>query len=220
MENQIKTDRSLINIARFISMIFTPFTIPTGAFLILFLFSYLQIMPMGYKLTIIVMVFCFTIVMPVLAIYLFRVICGLSSHQLNNREKRFTPYLIMVISYAFCLIMIHRLRVPWFLTGIVLSSLLMMIVFFIVNLKWKLSEHMGGVGAVIGGLIALSPLFGQNPVWWLCLFILLAGLLGSARIILGHHTLGEIIFGLIIGIGCSLVVFHPMLNSAFHFILI
>ena len=49
-EQHIVADRSLIRTARVISAIFTPFSIPFLAFLILFLFSDLRIMPIQYKL--------------------------------------------------------------------------------------------------------------------------------------------------------------------------
>lgn len=220
MENQIKTDRSLIGIARFISIVFTPFTIPTGSFLVLFLFSYLRIMPIQYKLIVTGIVFCFTIVMPLLTIFLFRKIHGLEQNELGKREKRFIPYLLTIISYTFCFVMMRRLNIPWYMTGIILTYLLVMILFLILNLKWKLSEHMGGAGGVIGGLISFSALFGYNPVGWLCFFILIAGILGSARIILGHHKLGEVLFGFAIGLVCALLVLHPVSNIFFRFILL
>ena len=59
---------------------------------------------------------------------------------------------------------------------------------------------------IIAGLISFSALFGYNPVAWLCLFILIAGILGSARIVLGHHSLGEVLFGFIIGFLCAFVI--------------
>lgn len=220
MEKHIKIDRTLLGIARSISIIFTPFTIPTGAFLILFLFTYLRIMPIQYKLIVTGIVFCFTILMPLLTIYLFRKIHGLKHHELSNREKRYVPYLLTIISYAFCFIMMHRLNIPWYMTGIILTVLLMMIVFLIVNLKWKLSEHLGGAGAVVGGLISFSALFGYNPVGWLCVFIIVAGVLGSARIILGHHKLCEVLFGFVVGLVCALLVLHPVNNIFFRFILL
>lgn len=220
MENHIKTDKSLIGIAKFISILFTPFIIPTGSFLVLFLFSYLRIMPAQYKLIVVGIVFCFTIAMPLLTIHLFRRIHGLNRYELNDREKRYIPYLLTIISYGFCFIMMHRLNIPWYMTGIVLASLLMMIIFLIINLKWKLSEHMGGAGIVIGGLISFSALFGYNPVAWLCFFILVAGVLGSARIVLKHHKLGEVLFGFVIGFICALLVLHPESNIFFRFILL
>lgn len=182
-EQHIVADRSLIRTARVISAIFTPFSIPFLAFLILFLFSYLRIMPIQYKLIVLGVVYCFTILMPTLTIFLFRKINGFSPEDLGERKRRFMPFLLTITSYVFCLVMMHRLNIPWYMTGIILAALIMMVICIVVNLKWKLSEHMAGVGAIVGGLVSFSALFGYNPVWWLCLFILIAGVLGTARII-------------------------------------
>ena len=208
-EQHIVADRTLIRTARVISAIFTPFSIPFLAFLILFLFSYLRIMPIQYKLIVLGVVYCFTILMPTLTIFLFRKINGFSPEDLGERKRRFMPFLLTITSYVFCLVMMHRLNIPWYMTGIILAALIMMVICIVVNLKWKLSEHMAGVGAIVGGLVSFSALFGYNPVWWLCLFILIAGVLGTARIILQHHTLGEVLVGFAVGLICSLLVLHP-----------
>jgi len=65
-------------------------------------------------------------------------------------------------------------------------------------------------------MISFSALFGYNPVGWLCLFILIAGILGSARIVLGHHTLGEVLSGFAVGLICALLVLHPVSNILFR----
>ena len=218
-EQHIVADRSLIRTARVISAIFTPFSIPFLAFLILFLFSYLRIMPIQYKLIVLGVVYCFTILMPTLTIFLFRKINGFSPEDLGERKRRFMPFLLTITSYVFCLVMMHRLNIPWYMTGIILAALIMMVICIVVNLKWKLSEHMAGVGAIVGGLVSFSALFGYNPVWWLCLFILIAGVLGTARIILQHHTLGEVLVGFAVGLICSLLVLHPLSNILFHIFL-
>ena len=207
-EQHIVADRTLIRTARVISAIFTPFSIPFLAFLILFLFSYLRIMPIQYKLIVLGVVYCFSILMPTLTIFLFRKINGFSPEDL-----------LTITSYVFCLVMMHRLNIPWYMTGIILAALIMMVICIVVNLKWKLSEHMAGVGAIVGGLVSFSALFGYNPVWWLCLFILIAGVLGTARIILQHHTLGEVLVGFAVGLICSLLVLHPLSNILFRIFL-
>lgn len=135
-----------------------------------------------------------------------------------NGKKRYIPFLLTILSYIFCLAMMHRLNIPWYMTGIILAALLMMILCIIINLKWKLSEHMAGAGAVIGGLVAFSALFDYNPVWWLCIFILIAGILGTARIILRHHTLGEVMGGFAVGLICSLLVLHPLTGWMFFYL--
>ena len=218
-EQHIVADRTLIRTARVISAIFTPFSIPFLAFLILFLFSYLRIMPIQYKLIVLGVVYCFTILMPTLTIFLFRKINGFSPEDLGERKRRFMPFLLTITSYVFCLVMMHRLNIPWYITGIILAALIMMVICIVVNLKWKLSEHMAGVGAIVGGLVSFSALFGYNPVWWLCLFILIAGVLGTARIILQHHTLGEVLVGFAVGLICSLLVLHPLSNILFRIFL-
>ncbi len=202
-----------------ISAIFTPFSIPFLAFLILFIFSYLRIMPWQYKLIVLGVVYCFTILIPTLTIFIFRKINGFRPEELVERKKRYVPFILTITSYIFCLLMMHRLNIPWYMTGIILSALIMMVICVIFNLKWKLSEHMAGAGAVIGGLVAFSALFGYNPIWWLCLFILVAGILGTARIILQHHTLGEVMGGFAVGLVCSLLVLHPLSNILFRIFL-
>ena len=218
-EQHIVADRTLIRTARVISAIFTPFSIPFLAFLILFLFSYLRIMPIQYKLIVLGVVYCFTILMPTLTIFLFRKINGFSPEDLGERKRRFMPFLLTITSYVFCLVMMHRLNIPWYMTGIILAALIMMVICIVVNLKWKLSDHMAGVGAIVGGLVSFSALFGYNPVRWLCLFILIAGVLGTARIILQHHTLGEVLVGFAVGLICSLLVLHPLSNILFRIFL-
>ena len=212
----IITDKALLRTARVISAIFTPFSIPFVAFLILFIFSYLRIMPLQYKLIVLGVVYSFTILMPTLTIFLFRKINGFSSNELTERKHRYMPFILTITSYIFCLVMMHRLNIPWYMTGIILAALLMLIICVVANLKWKLSEHMAGAGAIVGGLVAFSALFGYNPVGWLCIFILVAGILGTARIILQHHTLGEVMGGFAVGLVCSLMILHPASKVLFH----
>lgn len=219
VEQHIIADKTLIRTAKVISGIFTPFSIPFLAFLILFIFSYLRIMPLQYKLIVLGVVYCFTILMPTLTIFLFRKINGFSPLDLVERKRRYVPFILTIASYVFCLLMMNRLNIPWYMTGIILAALVMMIICVIVNLKWKLSEHMAGAGAVIGGLIAFSALFEYNPIGWLCIFILIAGVLGTARILLQHHTLGEVMGGFAVGLMCSLLVLHPWSNALFRIFL-
>lgn len=219
MEEHIIADRTLIRTAQIISAVFTPFSIPFVAFLILLLFSYLRIMPLTYKLIVLGVVYCFTILMPTLTIFLFRKINGFEAKDLTDRKKRYVPYILTILSYIFCLLMMRKLNIPWYMSGIILASLLAMGISTIVNLKWKLSEHMIGMGGIVAGLISFSELFSYNPVWWLCLFLIIAGILGTARIILQHHTLSEVLTGFGVGFICALLVLHPVTNILFRIFL-
>ena len=218
-KEHIIADKTMLRVARITSIVFTPFSIPFLAFLVLFLFSYLRIMPILYKGIVLGIVYCFTILTPTITIFLFRKINGFARQELSERKKRYVPILLTIISYVFCLLMMRKLNIPWYMTGIIFVSLVISIICILVNLKWKLSEHMAGMGGIVGGLVSFSALFSYNPVWWLCLFILVAGILGSARIILQHHTLGEVLAGFTVGFVCSLLVLHPLSNVLFRIFL-
>ena len=219
-KEHIIADKTMLRVARITSIVFTPFSIPFLAFLVLFLFSYLRIMPILYKGIVLGIVYCFTILTPTITIFLFRKINGFARQELSERKKRYVPILLTIISYVFCLLMMRKLNIPWYMTGIIFVSLVISIICILVNLKWKLSEHMAGMGGIIGGLVSFSALFSYNPVVWLCLFILIAGILGSARIVLGHHTLGEVLSGFVVGLVCSFLILHPAYNLIFRLSLI
>lgn len=215
-KEHIIADKTMLRVARITSIVFTPFSIPFLVFLVLFLFSYLRIMPILYKGIVLGIVYCFTILTPTITIFLFRKINGFARQELSERKKRYVPILLTIISYVFCLLMMRKLNIPWYMTGIIFVSLVISIICILVNLKWKLSEHMAGMGGIIGGLVSFSALFSYNPVVWLCLFILIAGILGSARIVLGHHTLGEVLSGFVVGLVCSFLILHPAYNLIFR----
>lgn len=191
--------------ARIISAIFTPFLFPFVAFLLLFSLTYLHILPLRYKITMLVLVYCFTIFLPILSIYLFHKLSGRTLRALRHREKRFIPYVLTILSYAGCLFTMARLHVPRYLSGIITATLLCMVICAIVNVKWKISTHMASSGMMIGGMLSYSFIFQFNPVGWLSAFILLAGMLGSARIIVRQHTLGEVGGGFLVGFLCGVI---------------
>lgn len=207
---EVREEKSLIRTARVVSAVFTPFSIPFLAFLVLFFCTYLRMMPLTYKLLVLGVVYCFTIFLPTFTIFLFRKMNGYSLRDMLDRRKRYIPFLLTITSYAFGLAMMYRMRLPWYLINMLWAALVIMVICVVLNLKWKLSEHMAGAGAVIGGITVFSSLFNYNPVWWLCIFILIAGMLGSARIILRHHTLGEVLGGFVVGLVCTILTLDPM----------
>ncbi len=202
---QQATQDPLYMASRIISAIFTPFMAPIVAFLILFFFSYLRILPLGYKLRVLLMVYCFTVLLPMIGIYLLHKVNGWTLHELSYREKRFIPYGLTILSYIGCLLTMYRIHLPRYMGGIIIASLLCMVICTIINIKWKISTHMASCGMIIGGSLSFSLIFQFNPTWWLCLFILLAGMLGSARIILRQHTLNEVTGGFFVGLFCGII---------------
>jgi membrane-associated phospholipid phosphatase len=84
--------------------------------------------------------------------------------------------------------------------SIVVAALIVQILCAIINHWWKISIHTAAIGGTTGAVVAFSLIFGFYPLWWLCLLILLAGVLGTSRMLLRIHSLGEIVGGYLIGV--------------------
>ena len=140
---------------------------------------------------------------PSILIHLYRQYHGLTLFQLGHREKRMIPYVISILCYSLCLYIMDWLHLPHLLTAILTAALVIQILCAIINVWWKISTHTAAIGGVTGSLIGFSFLFSFNPMWWLCLVILLSGLVGSSRIILRQHSLSQVSMGYFLGIASS-----------------
>jgi membrane-associated phospholipid phosphatase len=196
-------EKGIILTARIISMMFTPFYLPIVGLVALFVFSYMNLMPWGYKLQVLAMVYLLTVVLPTVLIRLYRHYHGWSLFELGNKERRMVPYVISILCYFACIYLMDYLHIPHFMSSIVTAALFIQIACALINVWWKVSTHTAAIGGVAGALFVFAELFGFNPVWWLCLVFILAGVLGSSRMILRQHSLAQVVVGFFVGIVCS-----------------
>lgn len=201
----MKREKQMILAARIISMLFTPFYLPMVGLIALFLFSYLSIFPLFYKLEVLIMAYLFTILLPTVMIHLYRRYQGWNLIELGHRERRMMPYMISIISYFTCIYMMERLHMPHFMSSIIIAALLVQIVCALINVWWKISTHTAAIGGVAGALFAFAEYLNFNPVWWLCLVFLVAGLLGTSRMILRQHSLSQVVAGFGVGFVCAAI---------------
>ena len=141
---------------------------PIVGFVSLFTFTYLSLLPLFYKLTILCMVYVFTILLPRLCIYVYRKLNGWAPVQLRLRENRAIPYILFILSYVACLHLMFRMHMPRYMCGILVSALFMF-----------------------------------NPVWWLCVTVLISGAVGTARMLLRQHSLAQVVAGTLVGVVCG-----------------
>lgn len=196
---------ALKHISHLLSVIFNPFLVPLSAFVLLFSFTYLNIMPIQYVIFVLSIVVTFTILTPWLFIFLYKWMNKWSMKEMSERKRRFIPYVLTMMSYTTCLIIMKRMHFPFYFSSIIVATLLCMGVCVLLNFKWRISVHLAGCGMFIGGLLAYSLLFYFNPIEWLCGFILLAGIQGTARISYHQHTLFEVIAGFVTGMFCGVI---------------
>lgn len=191
--------RNIIITARLLSLIFTPFYLPLVCMTVLLTFSYLALFPLAYKLLVVVMVYLFTILLPTLLIHLYRRYQGWTPKELGVQERRMIPYITSILCYFVCYYLMNLFHMPAFIGAILIAALLLQVACAVVNIWWKISIHTAAIGGVAGGLLAFSFIIGFNPTKWFCVVMLVAGLVGTSRMILRQHTLSQVVVGFIVG---------------------
>jgi membrane-associated phospholipid phosphatase len=200
---EVKTERKVILAARLLSMLFTPFWLPIAGLVVLFLFTYLSIFPWFYKLQVLTLAYLFTIFLPTVMIHFYRRYQGWTLIELGHRERRMVPYIISIACYFTCVYVMQRLHMPHFMSAIVVAALVVQIACAIINVWWKISEHTAAIGGIGGALFAFAEILGFNPVWWMCLVFIVAGLVGTSRMLLRQHSLGQVVGGFWVGFFCA-----------------
>lgn len=201
----MRREKQIILAARIMSMLFSPFYLPLTGLLSLFLFSYLSIFPLVYKLQVLILVYLFTILLPTVMIHLYRRFQGWNLIELSLRERRMVPYIISIVSYFTCIYLMELSHMPHFMSSIVVAGLVVQIACAVANIWWKVSTHTAAIGGVAGALFGFAEYLNFNPVWWLCLIFIIAGLVGSSRMVLRQHTIGQVVGGFWLGFFCAAV---------------
>lgn len=194
-------EKNIILTARVMSIVFTPFYLPILGLIVLFFMSYLSnLVPWYYKLTVIMMVYLFTVLLPTLLIHLYRKYQGWTLIELGVKERRMVPYIISIVCYFVCYYIMNLYHIPHFISSILVTALAIQIICALINVWWKISTHSAAIGGVTGALLAFALMFQFNPIWWLCLTLLVAGLVGTSRMILRQHSLSQVIIGFVVGL--------------------
>ncbi len=170
-----------------------------GVFIILNSGTYISYMPGEGKKFVMLIVFLCTVVLPlsILPFFLYRNI--ISSVSLHNRKERFYPYLFTAFFYYLAFYLTQRTGMPALVQTFILGTAVTVFMVLLVNVFWKISAHMAGLGGVTGLIAALIERSEASLTLLLIIFILLSGLLGSARLHSGSHTPAQVYTGYLTG---------------------
>lgn len=205
--NNSKSHHWLLRSARIASGVFRPVYYPVVGVALLFQSTILSIFPLWMQLMVLGLVTMGTLVLPRITIRLWRKMNGWELYVLRQRQMRFFPYIVHLGFYAITLYYIERIHLLPYVAGILVGAMLIQIACTLINLFWKVSSHCAGAGGVTGALIAYSMVLHFDAIWWLCLSIILQGVVGSSRMLLRQHTLAQVVGGTLIGVICGFMGF-------------
>lgn len=192
-------------IAKVISIIFHPVLIPSLGFVLLLNSGfYFSMLSWEAKRFVLLVVFLSTCILPLLSVAIMAINSKFDMLMPNSRD-RIMPLLSSSIFYYMGFLLLSKARAFPELKLFLLASVLVIISLLIISFKWKISSHMAAIGGLTGTLFALSFRSGINPVYSLLIVVLISGLVGTSRLILAKHNIGELVAGY--GLGFSVLYF-------------
>lgn len=203
-EDTTPAEKAISLCANIISWIFVPLMMPVYGIILIFTLSILSFNPLHTRITYMLIVFGINFVLPMLAVILMKKMGIIQDVGLNGRRERVIPYIISILCLAGTGLFLWYKSAPMWVAMFYAGGALAALVNLIVNFKWKISAHAAGIAGLVAMLIEITkdgfPM--QNMTIWIVGAILIAGLLGSARIWLGRHTLLQVLAGSAVGFIC------------------
>jgi len=201
----------LKSLSFWISAVFHPLLMATyGCLLIFFsikntIFDYLT--PLGVKWRITLIVFLFSCLFPAINIYILYKLKRIPSLTLSEQKERTFPYLMTAAFYFGLFYLLLDLNIWPTVKLFVLGGGIAILLVSLINLKYKISAHLTGVGGLLGALIALSYLLKFDMTLYYMIVILVGGILASARLNLNEHRPSQLYTGFALGIFVQTVLF-------------
>lgn len=185
-----------------ISNVCHPLLMLTYAAVLLCSFTTLTVLPIQLKLYFVGKVFFYTTLMPALSIYLMHTFHLVGHWALRDRRDRALPFVVNSVFYG---INAYSLSLDGFFPSWVLlvyyGAFVLMLLFLVISLWWKVSAHASGNAALATVSIITFLYFPELMPLWLCAaLIVTTGLVSSIRVYLGRHTLAQVGVGALLGV--------------------
>ena len=191
-------------ICNFLSWVLVPLIMPVYAIIFIFRLSILDVVSPGLQTAFIFIIAGINFCVPVLLVLLLKFLGVVKDVGLNGQRERLIPYVITVVCFGISAWFMASRGAPIWVSMFFAGGALAGLINMLINLKWKISAHAAAIAGVVALLIRLEKDVAAEPALfvWLLITIGATGLLGSARIWLGRHTVWQVLAGYVVGF-CS-----------------
>lgn len=150
---------------------------------------------------------------PLFTILLLKPLGFISSYQMPTARERTIPLMAIMIFYFWVTHVFNNMPgppVPLVLKVLLLGNFWGVIIIFMINIFTKISLHTTVAGAMIGIIVVLMIISPGNMIVPFFVALVIAGIMGTARMILGAHERGDIWLGYFVGILVQLCAYLYM----------
>jgi hypothetical protein len=206
-------------VALIISVVMHPLLMATYGCLMLFfvihgtIYDYMT--PFENKWRISSIVFAFSFLFPALNIFILYKLKRIPSLTLSEQQHRTYPYIMTSLFYFGLYYLLLDTGIWSVIKLFLLGGGLAILITALINLKYKISAHMVGIGGLLGGLIAISSLTQFDMTSYYILVIMVAGLIGFARLILKEHQPYQLYLGFLLGLIVQFTLFFSFQKATF-----
>lgn len=149
-----------------------------------------------------------TITFPLLVVFLLWRLKFIDSMQMHGLKERYGPMIASMLFYFWTFWLFHKqFEAPLLLQSFLLGVFLATVLLFLASIFVKISLHTGAWGSVVVYAIICTFQQVHLAILLLLLSILIAGLIGTARLYLGAHSNKQLYAGYLLGGLAQLLAF-------------
>jgi len=210
--------------AQIISVVFHPLLILTYSLvMLLFVNPYIfGAHNISERMPIVIMTFMATFFIPAIAVVMMKSLGLVKSIELKDRQDRTVPYIVAALFYTSMTVFIKDspLSPEPFKIALLGTTIGLYLAFFI-NIFQKISAHAVGMGGFLALLIIVFNMYSYNTFFidflgvryevamlnLVLIAIVIAGAVGTARLLLNAHTSQELYGGYLVGFAAMIFAF-------------
>jgi hypothetical protein len=145
-------------------------------------------------------IFVSTLLLPLVTVLLLKGLGLLKSLKMPDPRDRIIP-LIVTMTFTFWVYLVFKnTKEPLILRSFMLGNFLGITGLFLATIFYKVSMHTAAAGGVLGLMLVLMIMSPVSMFIPILIAIIIAGVIGTARLLLGAHTPFEIWAGYLLGL--------------------
>lgn len=184
-----------------VSVIFQPIFVPLYSLVLLFhADTYITYaVPPEVKQFIFIVTLINTIILPMALFYYFYRAKLIQSLHMHTAKERSLPFLSTLVFHLSTFYLFSKVPMPSLFSDLIIGAVLSVSTAFVINLKWKVSIHMLGIGGIVGTIIGLVLRYQVDAVQLVIALVILSGIVGYSRLKLNAHTPLQVYVGFTLG---------------------
>ncbi len=196
--------------ANIISYVLHPIFLPTYAIAFLLWSNPYYFMPLqsANAATLLINVVLNSILLPLFVLVGLKQLDLINDLKLSERKQRAIPFLVIIAFFMWTYLVVVRLPFSELISDVVLGAFLSVMLAYFINILYiKVSLHTIGMGNLLAIVLVASAvsLYGLAEIFMIT--IILAGLVGTSRLILKAHYPYEVYLGYMVGFVAQVVAF-------------